>query len=177
MRQSGRLAMTAGTGALVTGGQRAVRPHTFHGDPAPPPVIDLAEPLRRARERAGLSQEAAAEALQINRVMLSYYETGRRTVSLPTAAALARLYGTSLDRLLSGDEAMATAVDVSGILYRAAPAALGDPARGALRLFEQYLHDYVELAEELGRPLPGKGQSPFPRRKSLLPGSTRRVRT
>jgi Zn-dependent peptidase ImmA (M78 family) len=32
-----------------------------------------------------------------------------------------------------------------------------------LRLFEQYLRDYVELAEELGRPLPGRGRSPLPR--------------
>src|SRR5262249_30614787 len=30
MRQSGQLAMAAGTGALVTGGLRTVRPHTFH---------------------------------------------------------------------------------------------------------------------------------------------------
>src|SRR5487761_176729 len=162
MRQSGQLAMAAGTGALVAGGRHAIRPHTFHGDPVPPPPIELGEALRRARERASLSQEAAADALQINRVLLSYYETGHRTVPLPTAVALARLYGTSLDRLLSGDEGMATApLDVSGILYRAAPAALGDSARGVLRLFAQYLRDYVELAEELVRPLPGKGQSPF----------------
>ncbi len=161
-RRSGQLAMAAGTGALVTGSRRTVRPHTFHGDPAPSPTIELAEALRRARERAGLSQEGAADALGINRVLLSYYETGRRTVPLPTAAALARLYGTSLDRLLTGDEAKPAApIDVSGILYRAAPSALGDSARGVLRLFEQYLRDYVELAEELDRPLPGKGQSPF----------------
>ena len=170
-RRSGRLAMAAGTGALVTGSRHAVRPHTFHGDSAPPPIIELAEALRSARERAGLSQEGAADALGINRVLLSYYETRRRTVPLPTAAALARLYGTSLDRLLTADEAMPTAlIDVSGILYRAAPSALGDSARGALRLFEQYLRDYVELAEELGRPLPGKGQSPF----SSVSGSSAR---
>jgi Zn-dependent peptidase ImmA (M78 family) len=94
--------------------------------------------------------------------MLSYYETGRRSIPLTTAAALARLYGTSLDRLLTGDEAAAATVDVSGILYRAAPPALADTARGGLRVFEQHLRDYVELAQELGRPLPGKGQSPFP---------------
>lgn len=171
-RRSGQLAVAAGTGALVTGNRRAVRPHTFHGDPAPPsPVVELAEALRSARERAGLSQEGAADTLGINRVLLSYYETGRRTVPLRTAAALARLYGTSLDRLLTGDEAMAAEpIDVSGILYRAAPPALGDSARGALRLFEQYLRDYVELAKELGRPLPGKGQSPF----SSVSGSSAR---
>ena len=161
-RRSGQLAMAAGTGALVTGSRRAVRPHTFHGDPASPAMIELAEALRRGREAAGLSQEAAATAIGTNRVLLSYYETGRRTVPLPTAAALARLYGTSLDRLLAGDETVAVApVDVSGILYRAAPSTLGESAHGALRLFDQYMRDYVELAEELGRPLPGKGQSPF----------------
>lgn len=161
-RRSGQLAMAAGTGALVTGSRRAVRPHTFHGDPASPAMIELAEALRRGREAAGLSQEAAATAIGTNRVLLSYYETGRRTVPLPTAAALARLYGTSLDRLLAGDETVAVApVDVSGILYRAAPSTLGESAHGALRLFDQYMRNYVELAEELGRPLPGKGQSPF----------------
>ncbi len=124
-------------------------------------MIELAEALRRGRERAGLSQEAAAVAVGINRVLLSYYETGRRPVPLPTAAALARLYGTSLDGLLTDDDAVAAGVDVSGILFRAAPPALGESARVGLRVLERYLRDYVELAEELGRPLPGKGQSPF----------------
>jgi Zn-dependent peptidase ImmA (M78 family)/transcriptional regulator with XRE-family HTH domain len=126
-------------------------------------MIPVGEALRSARERAGLSQEAAADALAISRVVLSYYETDRRPVPLPTAAALARLYGTSLDRLLAGDDAVAQAqVDVSGVLYRAAPLALSDSARGGLLVFEQYVRDYVELAQELRRPLPGKGQSPFP---------------
>lgn len=161
-RRNGRLLMAPVTGSLGAGAGRVVRPHTFHGDQPPPPMTPLSETLRSARERAGLSQDAAADALGINRVVLSYYETGRRSIPLTTAAALARLYGTSLDRLLTGDEAAAATVDVSGILYRAAPPALADTARGGLRVFEQHLGDYVELAQELGRPLPGKGQSPFP---------------
>jgi Zn-dependent peptidase ImmA (M78 family)/transcriptional regulator with XRE-family HTH domain len=160
-RRSGRLSMAPATGALVTGGGSLVRPHAFHGDPGPVQTNDLAEALRRTRERAGLSQEAAADALGINRVVLSYYETGRRSAPLPTAAALARLYGTTLDRLLADDEAAAAGLDVSGILFRAAPPALHDSARGGLRIFEQYLRDYVDLADELGQSLPGKGQSPF----------------
>ena len=161
-RRGGRLAMAAGTGSLVTKRQGVIRPHTFHGDPVPPSTIELAEALRSARERTGLSQEGAAGALGINRALLSYYETGRRAVPLPTAVALARLYGTSLDGLLAGDEnTPASPLDVSGVLYRAAPPTLGDSSRGALRLFEQYLRDYVELAEELGWPLPGKAQTPF----------------
>jgi Zn-dependent peptidase ImmA (M78 family)/DNA-binding XRE family transcriptional regulator len=124
-------------------------------------VIEQSEALRSGRERAGLSQDTAAAAIGISRVLLSYYETGRRPVPLPTAASLARLYGITLE---DGSEqaAAAAAVDVSGILYRASPPALGDSARGGLRLFEQYVREYVELARELDRPLPGKGQSPFP---------------
>src|SRR5262249_27487708 len=161
-RRNGRLVMAPVTGSLGAGTGRVVRPHTFHGDQPSPPMTELSEALRSARERAGLSHEAAAYALAINRVLLSSYETGPRSIPLTTAATLARLYGTSLDRLLTGDETAAATVDVSGILYRAAPPALADTARGGLRVFEQHLRDYVELAQELGRPLPGKGKSPFP---------------
>jgi Zn-dependent peptidase ImmA (M78 family)/transcriptional regulator with XRE-family HTH domain len=128
-------------------------------------VTELPDALRTGRERAGLSQDAAAAAAGINRVLLSYYETGRRSVPLPVATTLARLYGTDLDQLLTDDQAGAAAgvrVDVSGILFRASPPALDDSARGGLTLFECYLREYVELATELQRPLPGKGRSPFP---------------
>jgi Zn-dependent peptidase ImmA (M78 family)/transcriptional regulator with XRE-family HTH domain len=130
-------------------------------------VTELSEALRTGRERAGLSQDAAAAAAGINRVLLSYYETGRRPIPLPTATTLARLYGTDIEHILTGggpgEAATARAgVDVSGILYRAAPPALDDAARGGLILFERYLRDYVELATELQLFLPGKGQSPFP---------------
>jgi Zn-dependent peptidase ImmA (M78 family)/transcriptional regulator with XRE-family HTH domain len=129
-------------------------------------MTELPEALRKGRERAGLSQDAAAAAAGINRVLLSYYETGRRPVPLPTATTLARLYGTALDQILAGEQAggadPGTGVDVSGILYRASPPALADSAHGGLTRFERYIREYVELATELRRPLPGKGQSPFP---------------
>lgn len=118
--------------------------------------------LRTGRERAGLSQEAAAEAVGINRVLLNYYEAGRRHVPLNVAAALSRLYGTSLESLLAGEELVGSELDVSGMLFRAAPKDLGDNAKGGLRLFEQRVSDYVELAEEMGAALPGPGRSPFP---------------
>jgi Zn-dependent peptidase ImmA (M78 family)/DNA-binding XRE family transcriptional regulator len=125
-------------------------------------MIEFGEALREARERAGLSQAAAAGVVGINRVLLSYYETAQRPVPFPTAAALARLYGTSLDRLVAGDDSSTPELDVSGVLYRAASATLADSAHGGLRLFEQYLRGYVELAEDLDQPLAGSGVSPFP---------------
>ncbi len=117
--------------------------------------------LQGARKRAGLSQEGAAEAARINRVLLSYYETGRRQVPLNVAVPLARLYGTSIESLLAGEEPGGFGVDVSGMLFRASPRDLGDSAQGGLRLFEQRVSEYVDLAEEMGVPLPGPGHSPM----------------
>jgi Zn-dependent peptidase ImmA (M78 family)/transcriptional regulator with XRE-family HTH domain len=109
----------------------------------------------------GLSQEAVAGAVGINRVVLNYYESGRRQIPLSVAVELARLYGTSLESLRAGDESAALGLDVSGILFRAAPKQLGDGAQAGLRLFEQRLADYAELAHDLGASLPGAGRSPL----------------
>lgn len=94
--------------------------------------------------------------------MLSYYESGRREPALSTAAALARLYGTSLEALLKGAEPAHSDLDLSGVLFRAAPRTLGDRARAALRLLDQYLSDYADVAGEVGAMLPGPGRSPLP---------------
>ncbi len=125
-------------------------------------LVSIGGVLRSARERAGLSQEAAAEAVGVNRVLLNYYETERRQVPLTVAAALARLYGTGLESLLAGEELVGSRLDVSGVLFRAAPRDLGDSARGGLRLFEQRVSEYVELAGEMGVKLFGSGRSPLP---------------
>jgi len=129
--------------------------------------------LRTARKRAGLSQEAAAKAVGINRVLLNYYETGHRQVPLTVAVALSRLYGTSLESLLAEEELAGTGVDISGILFRAARKDLGDTAKAGLRLFEQRVSDYVELAEEMDIVLPGPGRSPFsaPRSANVKEGT------
>ena len=118
--------------------------------------------LRAARERAELSQGAAAEAVGVNRMLLNAYETGRRQVPLTVAATLARLYGTSLESLLAGEEPIESRLDVSGMLFRAAPSNLGDSAKAGLRLFEQRVSEYVELAREMRVKLPGPGRSPLP---------------
>ncbi len=119
----------------------------------------LGEALRRARERAGLSQTAAAEAVGLNRVVLSYYEGGQRQPALPIAAALARLYGLTLADLLESVEA---GPDVAELLFRAAPAQLGDRARAGMGQFSSLAGAYVDLVQDLGGDLPGKGVSPLP---------------
>lgn len=66
----------------------------------------LAERLRSEREYLGLSQDQVAKALELPRAAVSAFETGRRKVSSVELARLAKLYGTTPDRLL-GSEAPA----------------------------------------------------------------------
>jgi Zn-dependent peptidase ImmA (M78 family)/DNA-binding XRE family transcriptional regulator len=117
--------------------------------------------LRSGRERAGLSQQAAAEAVGINGTLLGCYEAGRRQPPLGVAAALARLYGTSIEALAAGEEGDEPGTGVSGILLRAAPRELAERARAGLRLFELRLAEYVELAREMNTALAGPGSSPL----------------
>ena len=62
--------------------------------------LELAERVRAEREYLGLSQEQVSRALNVSRAAVSAIETGRRKVSSVELARLAKLYGTSTDRLL-----------------------------------------------------------------------------
>ncbi len=121
----------------------------------------LGDALALARQRAGLSQEEAAEAVGLNRVVLSYYESGRRQPSLGTLLGLSRLYGLSLAALLEGLEGPEGPKPASEILYRAAPRVLAGRARIGIQRFSELLNAYVEILEELGGKAPGRGRSPF----------------
>jgi len=59
----------------------------------------LHERLRLAREMAGLSQGQVAKKLGLHRPSISEMEAGRRRVTGEELAALARLYGVSVDWL------------------------------------------------------------------------------
>lgn len=63
----------------------------------------LAERLRSEREYLGLSQDQVAKALDLPRAAVSAFETGRRKVSSVELARLAKLYGTTPDRLLGSE--------------------------------------------------------------------------
>lgn len=55
--------------------------------------------LKEARKAAGLTQDEAGAAIGASRSFLSDIEQGKKTGSLPTIAALAKLYDVSLDFL------------------------------------------------------------------------------
>jgi transcriptional regulator with XRE-family HTH domain len=56
--------------------------------------------LRRARKRAGLTQEELAHRAGCDQTLISFYETGRHAPRLETFAALCQVLGVSADHLL-----------------------------------------------------------------------------
>lgn len=68
------------------------------------PSRTLGMRLREAREKRGFSQEGAAEALGTTRVTLSGWERDAQDPSTRKLAQMARLYGVSVDWLLTEHE-------------------------------------------------------------------------
>lgn len=79
----------------------------------------LGRRLKLARERRGLNQQTAAEALDIPRTALTNIEAGTRSVSTTELTKLAQLYGSAPASLLSDQEDRTE--DLSVILLRAVP--------------------------------------------------------
>jgi transcriptional regulator with XRE-family HTH domain len=69
-----------------------------------PPVPTFAANLRRLRGRAGLSQEALAEACELHRTEVSLLERAGREPRLLTLVRLARGLGVPVCDLLEGIE-------------------------------------------------------------------------
>ncbi len=65
--------------------------------------MSLGDHLLHARKKAGLSQEAAAEKLNVSRQTISKWETGETLPDVLQAKRLATLYGLTLDDLIAFD--------------------------------------------------------------------------
>jgi transcriptional regulator with XRE-family HTH domain len=66
------------------------------------PLDTFARNLRRAREQAGLSQEALAERAGMHRNAVALLETGKREPRLSTIVRLAKALGVKTSDLLKG---------------------------------------------------------------------------
>ena len=81
--------------------------------------MKLCEKLYELRRAAGLSQEELAERLNVSRQAVSKWENGAAQPELSKLVELSRLYGVSVDELLSleeaekGDAKAASSVDAS----------------------------------------------------------------
>ena len=68
--------------------------------------MDVAERLAALRKHAGLSQGDVAERLNVSRQAVSRWETGFTVPSTDNLSRLGRLYGVTLDELLSYSAAL-----------------------------------------------------------------------
>ncbi len=121
--------------------------------------------LRVARERAGLTQAAAAEAIGVARTTLVALEKGQRRPRIGEIQELAQRYGTSANALLRREAAH---VDLTP-RFRRLGRADGGGAAEAARLLTDLVRAEVELENLLGVTRARN----YPPNRPLLPGDVR----
>ena len=73
-------------------------------------TIEIADRLIQLRKKHGLSQEELADKLGLSRQAVSKWERAEASPDTDNLICLAKLYGVSLDELLSTDEDVETIV-------------------------------------------------------------------
>lgn len=71
--------------------------------------MEFSEKLQKLRTQRNLTQEQLANQFFVSRTAISKWETGRGTPNLDSLQAIAKLFGVSLDELLSTEEVVVMA--------------------------------------------------------------------
>lgn len=71
--------------------------------------MEFSEKLQKLRTQRNLTQEQLANQLFVSRTAISKWETGRGTPNLDSLQAIAKLFGVSLEELLSTEEVVVMA--------------------------------------------------------------------
>lgn len=75
--------------------------------------MEIGKKLKNARMEAGLTQEKAAEEIEVSRQTISNWENEKSYPDIISVIALSDLYSVSLDELLKGDQKMAEHLEES----------------------------------------------------------------
>ena len=75
--------------------------------------MEIGKKLKNARIEAGLTQEKAAEKINVSRQTISNWENEKSYPDIISVFALSDLYSVSLDELLKGDQKMAEHLEES----------------------------------------------------------------
>jgi Zn-dependent peptidase ImmA (M78 family)/DNA-binding XRE family transcriptional regulator len=125
--------------------------------------ISLGNRLRAARERSGLSQQAVADKLSLQRTAISLIEGGQRQVSTIELTRFATLYRRSVAELLNPSEKFTE--DYLVVLHRLAPELQNDPQ---VKLDVETCLELCQLGIELERAL-GRDERQGPPKFTLAP--------
>jgi Zn-dependent peptidase ImmA (M78 family)/transcriptional regulator with XRE-family HTH domain len=101
---------------------------------------ELAQRLRNAREQANLSQQAAADAVNLSRTAITQIEGGNRSVSTFELMNLAKLYRRTVSYFL--DNHSDDNDTLEALLYRAAPGLSEVP------VMKNQIDHYIDLCRE-----------------------------
>ncbi len=77
------------------------------------PMILFGDRLRALRRQAGLTQQAVADRLQVDRTTYTKYEAGRVSPDQQGLVALAKVFAVTVDHLLGCDESAAPRLHVA----------------------------------------------------------------
>ena len=75
--------------------------------------MEIGKKLKNARIEAGLTQEKAAEKIDVSRQTIANWENEKSYPDIISVIALSDLYSVSLDELLKGDQKMAEHLEES----------------------------------------------------------------
>lgn len=75
--------------------------------------MEIGKKLKNARIEAGVTQEKAAEKINVSRQTISNWENEKSYPDIISVIALSDLYSVSLDELLKGDQKMAEHLEES----------------------------------------------------------------
>ncbi|MCI0514330.1 XRE family transcriptional regulator [candidate division KSB1 bacterium] len=119
-------------------------------------TINLAElglRLQNARKSAGLTQQAAADQLQVARTTITAIEKGERPIRPDELIQLAKLYNQSVNRLLQ-KEIVTESFDVQ---FRKGLVEIdGSETERAIEAFQTLCEDYLHLEQIMNSPLTKK---------------------
>ena len=71
--------------------------------------MELSEKIQKLRKEKGMTQEQLAELLYVSRTAVSKWETGRGMPNMASLQMIAKLFGITLDELLSAEEVVVAA--------------------------------------------------------------------
>jgi Zn-dependent peptidase ImmA (M78 family)/transcriptional regulator with XRE-family HTH domain len=126
---------------------------------------ELGERLRAARAKAGLTQETAADRLQLARTTLIALEKGQRRVREDELRAMAKAYGASVNSLLRPD---AIHTDLLPRFRAHSGITEGESVEAA-----KLLSDIAAAETELERVLDQPFKPSYPPERPILPGDVR----
>lgn len=115
-------------------------------------AIELGKRLREAREKAGVQQQTAGDAIKVSRSAISQIEGGKRSVSTLELTKLAAVYGRSVSSLLNEGPVQEEADDPIVALLRAdARLERNEATLRHIERFRALWETGMELERALGR--------------------------